>query len=315
MTTPQTKTILALLTAILVALSLSATPAGPSLKVAVNMTTIESFPVIVAIEKMNGIELVNATNGRNAMAQLVGGSADAATGSETQALLNSVSDPRIRIVVTLAECRYRIIARRSAGIRRLSDLRGKKVAATMSTSSHYYLSRMLANAHVAESDIHLVGLEGQDMPAALEKHDVDAVSIREPHAENSLEALGKDAVVFEDGAAYTERFNLNTRTDVLSDLSKRAALLALIREIARTSNQIRTQPKQMIPTLAPKIGYKEQLVAAVWRQFTFPASLNDKLRPALNDVELWVAANQKRQPRAKRDLDNLIDFNVIKGGF
>ena len=314
MTTPHTKTILALLTAIFVALSLSATPAGPSLKVAVNMTTIESFPVIAALEKINGIELVPATNGRNAMAQLVSGAADAATGSETQALLNSVSDPRIRIVVTLAECRYRIIARRSAGIRRLSDLRGKKVAATMSTSSHYYLSRMLANAHVAESDIHLVGLEGQDMPAALEKHGVDAVSIWEPHAENSLAVLGKDAVVFEDGAAYTERFNLNTRTDVLADPSKRAALLALIREIARTSSQIRTQPKQMIPTLAPKIGYKDQLVAAVWRQFTFPASLSDKLRPALNDVELWVAANQQRQPRADKVLTNLIDFSVLKDG-
>jgi NitT/TauT family transport system substrate-binding protein len=298
----------------LLALFFTATTAGPSLKVAVNMTTIESFPLIAAIERTNGIELVPATNGRNAMAQLVGGAADAATGSETQALLNSVSDSRIRIVVTLAECRYRIIARRSVGIRRLSDLRGKKVAATMNTSSHYYLSRMLANAHVADSDIHLLGLEGQDMPAALEKHDVDAVSIWEPHAENSLSVLGKDAVVFEDGAAYTERFNLNTRTDVLADPAKRAALVALVREIGRTSNQIRTQPKEMIPALAPKIGYKEQLVTAVWHQFTFPASLNDKLRPALNDVESWVAANQKRQPRAGKDLTNLIDFSVIKNG-
>src|SRR5215467_6472662 len=127
---------------------------------------------IAANEEANGIELVPATNGRNAMAQLVSGTADAATGSETQALLNSVSDPRIRIVLTLAECRYRIVARRSAGIRRLSDLRGRRVAATSNTSSQYYLSRMLATVHLADRDIQFVSLEGQEMPAALERHSV-----------------------------------------------------------------------------------------------------------------------------------------------
>jgi NitT/TauT family transport system substrate-binding protein len=174
---------------------------------------------------------------------------------------------------------------------------------------------MLETVHLADRDIQFVSLEGQDMPAALEKHNVDAVSIWEPHAENSLTVLGKDAVVFEDGAAYTERFNLNTRTDVLSDPAKRTALAALIREIGRASNQIRTRPGEMIPALAPKIGYKEQLVTAVWRQFTFPAALNGRLRPALNEVEAWVAANQKRQPRPPQELTDLIDFRLIKGGF
>ena len=244
------------------------------------------------------------------MAQLVSNAADAATGSETQALLNSVNDPRIRIILTLSECRYRIIARRSAGIRRLSDLRGKKIAATLNTSSHYYLSRMLTTARVAETDVTVVSLEGQDMPAALEKHRVDAVSIWEPHAENSLAALGSDAVVFENPSAYTERFNLNTRTDVLADRTKRAVILTLIAEIERSSNQIRTRPAEMIPSLAPKIGYAESTVFAVWRQFTFPASLNGRLGPALNDVESWIAASQKRQPRINRELANLIDFTA-----
>jgi NitT/TauT family transport system substrate-binding protein len=305
--------VLALLTAGLLSLSLSAGPADPTLKIAVNITTIESFPLLAAAGKVSGVDLLPAPNGRNAMAQLVNSAADAATGSETQALLNSVSDPRIRIVLTLSECRYRIIARRSAGIRRLSDLRGKKIAVTLNTSSHYYLYRMLTIAHLAERDIDLISLEGQEMPAALEKHSVDAVSIWEPHAENSLAALGNDAVVFENPAAYTERFNLNTRTDVLADPAKRAALRALMDEIERSSNQIRTHSAEMIPSLAPKIGYAERTVFSVWRQFTFPASLNDRLGPALDDVESWIAASQKRQPRLNRELVNLIDFTVVRG--
>src|SRR5262249_1746225 len=158
---------------------------------------------------------------RSAMAQLVSGAVDAATGSETQALLNSVAEPRIRIILTLAECRYRIVARRSAGIRRVSDLRGKAVAITANTSSEYFLSGMLQKAGLAPSDVRTVPLEGQDMPSALDKRSVDAVSIWEPHAQNSLRAIGNDAVILEDPAAYTERFNLNTRTDVLADSAKR----------------------------------------------------------------------------------------------
>jgi len=309
---------LVLLTAGLLGLSVFAVTVEPDLKIAVNMTTIESFPLFAAVDSLsaNGkadrIELLQAPNGRNAMAQLIGGAADAATGSETQALLNSVIDPRVRIVLTLSECRYRIIARRSAGIRRLSDLRGKRVGATANTSSHYYLSRMLAKARMREADIRLVSLEGQDMPVALEKHNVDAVSIWEPHAENSLRALGNDVVVFEDGSAYTEHFNLNTRTDVLADPAKRAALLAVIREVARASSRIRNRPAEMIPSLAPRIGFPQRTVFSVWRQFTFPSALNGGLGSTLIAVEPWVASGQKRQPRPDRELTALIDFSLAQ---
>ena len=93
--------------------------ATPALKIAVNTTTIESFPVFAAADSMsaNGeaskIEVVPVPNGRVAMSQLASAAADAATGSETQVLLNSVMEPGLRIIVTLAECRYRIVARRS----------------------------------------------------------------------------------------------------------------------------------------------------------------------------------------------------------
>src|SRR5262245_8132274 len=174
---------------LIAALSINAAP-DVDLKIAVNSTTIESFPVFAAAKALP-VQLLPTANGRAAMAQLVSGAADAATGSETQALLNSPDDPRIRIILTLAECRYRIIARRSSGIRRVSDLRGKKVGVTANTSAHYYLNGMLRRARVAESDIRLVGIEGPEMPAELQRGTLDAVSIWEPHAQNSLEALGK----------------------------------------------------------------------------------------------------------------------------
>jgi len=281
-----------------------------TLKVAVNSTTIESFPVFAAVDSLPSVEIVPTDNGRNAMARLVAGSVDVATGSETQALLNSVMDTRIRIILTLSECRYRVVARRSAGIQRIADLRGKKVAATLNTSSAYYLSRMLAKVHVDESGVQVVAMEGQAMPAALAKRDVDAVSIWEPHAQNSLEAVAGDFVILEDPAAYTERFNFNTRTDVLSDPAKRAALGSLIEEIARVSARLRTESSEIIPSLAPKVNTPVRTVMAVWPQFKFPAAISEGLQASLEEVEPWVAATQKRKPRTNNDLSVLIDRSL-----
>ena len=287
------------------------------LKVAVNSTTIESFPVFAAAESLSTvssgtrIQLVPTPSGRNAMALLLSGEVDAATGSETQSLLNSVADPRIRIILTLAECRYRIIARRSAGVRKIADLRGKKVAATINTSSQYYLAGMLRLAQLKESDIELLAMEGQDMAAALKEHMVDAVSIWEPHAQNSFEALGKDAIVLENPSVYIERFNLNTRTDVLGDPAKRLALARFVETITRVSARIRTRPAEMIHALAPNVGLPERTITAVWTQFKFPASLSSGLEAALGEVEPWVAATQKRQPRARRTLVTLVDASLL----
>jgi len=132
--------------------------AHAQIKIAVNATTIESAPIFLA-QRAPGVQIVAVPNGREAMAQLLHGDVDAATGSETQMLLNSIAEPGIRIILTLAEARYRIIARRSSGIRRIEDLRGKKVAATVNTSSQYFLREMLRKSGMLlETDIRFVNL-------------------------------------------------------------------------------------------------------------------------------------------------------------
>jgi NitT/TauT family transport system substrate-binding protein len=284
-----------------------AAAASAQIRIAVNATTIESAPIFLA-ERTPGVQIVPVPNGRAAMAQLLNGSADAATGSETQALINSTAEPGIRIVLTLAEARYRIVARRSAGIRRVEDLRGKKVAATINTSSQYFMREMLRTAGLRESDIRFVNLEGPDMPAAIKRGDVDAVAIWEPHAQNSLEALGSDAVVFENSSAYRERFNLNTTTKTLNDPDKRRALVDFVRAVLRASERIRREPGQARVSLAPFIGTQPGIIQRVWNQFRFPANLPGDLPAVIGQVEVFVAAIQNRPPRPQTAL---IDPSVL----
>jgi len=193
--------------------------------VAVNQTTIESGPLLIG--NPPGIRVVRLPNGRAASAQLVGGQADAATGSETQATLSAVLQPQLRIILTLAECHYRMVGRRSAGIHGIADLRGKRIAYTPATSSEYFLRVMLQSAGLALADIVPVKLEPEAMPAALAQGQADAMAMWEPHPQNAINLIGKDAIVMTDPRkaphAYFERFNLNTTTTVLNDPRRRAA--------------------------------------------------------------------------------------------
>ena len=240
-------------------------------------------------------------------------SVDAATGSETQMLLNSIAEPGIRIILTLAEARYRIIARRSAGIRRVEDLRGKKVAATVNTSSQYFLREMLRKAGLLlETDVHFVNLEGPDMPAALKRGDVDAVAIWEPHAQNSLEALGSDAVVLENSSVYRERFNLNTTTKVLQDSDKRRALVDFVRAVLRASDP-RPKPfgRRLKCNSRRSLTRQIATIARVWNQFRFPANLPGDLPEVLGNVEIFVAAVQYRGFRPRASVATFIDTSVL----
>jgi sulfonate transport system substrate-binding protein len=283
--------------------------AAAPLRIAVNMTTIESAPVFLAAADPAGSGIALAAGG---IPQLVTGEADAATNAETQALLRSAANPNLRIVLTVAECHYRIVARRSSGIARLADLRGKRVGTALNTSAHYFLSKMARRAGLAESDVTAVAVPLPEMPAALKRGDVDAISIWEPQAHNSQQALGGDAVVFQDRSIYRELFNLNTTAEVLADPGRRRGLVAAVGGIVRASPQRTTKTRDGRPLVSSKINVSEPTISAVWRHFRFTGSLPSDLLDVMTEEERWAAAMQKREPRGRAALQRLVDDTVLR---
>src|SRR5258708_6172785 len=193
--TAATRLLLTLGTAIAFAGILSASPTGAAaekLRVGINVTTIETLPIYLAAEGplAGALELTGG-----ALPLLTEGKVDTVTNAETQALLRSTANPDIRVILTVAEYSYRIIARRSAGIATAADLRGKKIATQLNSSAHFYIVKTVRDAGLSETDVTVVGMRPPEMSAALARHDVDAVSIWEPAAEKSVAALGADAVV------------------------------------------------------------------------------------------------------------------------
>jgi ABC-type nitrate/sulfonate/bicarbonate transport system substrate-binding protein len=286
--------------------SAPAAATAQKLRVAVNVTTIETVPVYLAAEGVDAIELSGG-----GIPALTEGKADAATNAETQAVLRSTARPDIRVILTVAEYGYRVVARRSAGISAASDLRGKKIATSLNSSAHFYLAKTLRAAGLSERDVTVVGLAPPDMPSALVRGEVDAISIWEPAAESAAQRLAADAVII-NGPPYRERFNLNTTAAATADPAKRTALVNLLRSIIRSSREVRERPEPAQQLIARKLDIPLQLVTTSWNLFRFPASLPDDLLDSMLEQEPWMAEKQNRAVRPREAIASLIDATLLR---
>ena len=286
-------------------------PLGPNdeFTVAVNTSTIEAGPVFVADAGPQGpgFRVING-----GVRNLGNGTAHAATNAETQMLNVIQTNPKVRMLLTVAEGLYRVIARKSAGIGSIADLRGKRITTVPNTSAHYHLVKMLRIANIEESDITIVNVGANEMAAAVATRKADAISMWEPEAENALEALGSDATVFQDNKVYRELFSLYTTTDVLNDARRRRELVAFVRALLASTEKVRNAPEDVIPLVAKAIKQPEEKVSKSWRFHAFPAALPADMLDVLTEEERWVAKTQQRTALTREQLATFIDTTVVR---
>ncbi len=283
-----------------------------------NVQTFEIAPVLLAAEHYYPGE---ATVSMGSIANLVGappvqgfgeaGEADVATNAETQALRYSVQNPNLRIVMTVTEGLYRIVARRSAGIESVADLAGHRVATIEQTSAGYFLKMMLEREGLTFNDIEdvsIVPLAG--MTEALANGEVDAVVIWEPESENAAQVLGEDMIEFSGHGVYRELFNLNTTAEKLADPVTRTRIVQFIRAILDASEEVRTDPARAQELVRVRGEFDPQDVVESWEHHGWTAAVPDDLLDVMVVQELWLAQQAGRQPRNREQLATLIDTSV-----
>lgn len=297
------------------------------LRVYGNLSTLELAPVLLACQgiyrgktvlQQGGILSLYAKDGDlpNLRAQ---GRSHVATNSETQGLRYSLENPGLRIIFTVAEGVYRIVARRSAGIQTLSDLKGKRIGTMPKTSSAFYLATMLRTVGLSERDVTIVPFVAgtqvplSHMPKALVDKRIDAVTIWEPEMQRAKEALGDDAVEFFDAASYREQFCLYSTAENLADRALRPKIVAFLKALTVASERIRRDPRETWPLVAKAARIDLKTVERSWPHHTYPGTLLlGNLLDVLVEEETWVAQETGRTLRGREALRRLIDESVLE---
>jgi sulfonate transport system substrate-binding protein len=104
-----------------------------------------------------------------------------------------------------------VLVRDGAGIAKLSDLRGKKIALVKGSSAHNVLVRVLEKAGVGWTEISPVYLQPADAGAALQAGNVDAWSIWDPFYALAQRYPGVHVLTDARGIAPSNAFFLATR--------------------------------------------------------------------------------------------------------
>ena len=129
-----------------------------------------------ALEK-DGIKVrwVQSLGSNKALEFLNAGSLDFGSTAGAAALIGKINGNPIKSVYVYSRPEWTaLVTRKDAGIAKVADLKGKRVAVTRGTDPHIFLVRALQEAKLTEKDVKLVLLQHPDGRTALERGDVDA---------------------------------------------------------------------------------------------------------------------------------------------
>lgn len=297
-----------------------------TLRIYGNLSLLEMAPVLLAADRIypgktvleHGSVMALWGKASDLASLTSAGQADIATNSETQALRGSVLNPDLRFIFTVAECPYRIVARRSAGIAKLADLRGKRVGTQLESSGEFFLDAMLRTADLTAQDVTLVPFMAHTdapislLPEALRSGKIDAVALWEPQVQRARLAIGSDAIEFYDPAVYTEKFNLCTKQAHLDDPVMRRQIVAFVRALITAAQRLKVEPEIGWQLVARAAELDVGTVREAWPYFNYPGTLATDLLDIFERQEPWIAKVQGRVPRSRQALAGLIDASVVQ---
>ena len=239
------------------------------------------------------------------------GTADIATHAETQLLRYSLENPDLRVIMTVTEGLYRIVARRSAGIETLADLKGKRVATLVNTSAGFFLQRMLEREGLSIDDVEVVEADLPELDDALIDGRADALAIWEPESEQGALGLAGDLVEFSGEGVYREIFNLNSTAGNLADPEKRALIKQFLRAVVEAWMEIERDPAVAQQLVHEMSGHPLDIVRSSWKHHNYVAGEVPDLLDVLVDEEQWLAARDGREARSREQLASLIDLSLL----
>lgn len=238
------------------------------------------------------VALLPYSSGKDALAAALEQRADLATCANIPVMFAALKGLPVAIIATIftASRANGIVARRDRGIAGITDLKHKTVGVTLKTDSHYVLSTMLERHQATLNDIHADSLEPNDMLAALQNGQVDAISTWEPGLSAAAKALGSNAIVLRAEGRFLFDFNLAGDANWINahpDQIKR-----LLQALLAAQRYVDAHPQQARAIIVGAMKLDAGTFDAVGPDYNFVLELNQNLLSTLEDQARWAIQNE-----------------------
>ena len=276
-------------------------------------------PVIIAHEKgffkEQGIKtaITSFPRWKLAFEAYVQGKANAAGASCLRIVRSNVDASDHVIVGTLSysDNPMKLLARKSAGITRISDLKGKKIALNEGGFAHFYLEKFLLFNGLTLNDVEEVFVDRGNIPDTIESGRAHAAM---QHGLPILEAqkrLGKDSVVFQDPTVHRYTCQLLVPQKWVAQHREQAK--GLLRAILKGEEFIKTHTQESIEILAKAKKYDVKDMARIVRhEKDYYLSLKQSIFNELEGIETWALDNNIVERKTPRNYLEMIDYSLLK---
>ncbi|MGB9144056.1 MAG: taurine ABC transporter substrate-binding protein [Aestuariivirga sp.] len=167
-----------------------------------------------------------------------------------------------------------LIARDGAGITKVEDLKGKKVAVPLGSTAHYSLMGALKNAGLTSADVEVIGMKPDQISAAWDQGQIDATFIWEP-ARGKAMKTGKMIIAAYQvtGAPTFDGWVVNTEFAKANPdfMTKFLKAIEAANAAYNSNPDAWTADSAQVKAIAERTGSPAAEVPAALKDYTFPS--------------------------------------------
>ncbi|MCK9275497.1 MAG: NrtA/SsuA/CpmA family ABC transporter substrate-binding protein [Syntrophales bacterium] len=237
-----------------------------------------------------GLEVSPRTHsfGKSALDDLLKGRADFATVADPPIMMEIMKGGDISVIATIQTSNRdnAVIALKKSDIAVPADLKGRKIAATLGTTSDFFMDAFLVANGIGWYEVEKVGLKPEELNDALMSGKVDAVSAFQPFVAQMQKELGDRIISFTDESIYTWTFSIVAKREFIRKNPERVA--KLLRALLRAEDFVKTNPAEAQKIVAGYSGMDIDIVSEIWSHMRFAVTLEQFLVLALEDESRWA---------------------------
>jgi ABC-type nitrate/sulfonate/bicarbonate transport system substrate-binding protein len=271
-------------------------PKLPEVTMAMGMLPLASLAILADHEGLFSqaglaVRVKKCPTGVVAMDALLRDEVQMAVAGDTPVVFGSFQRQDFRVVTGIAswDNDVRVVARKSSGIVRPEDLKGKRIATDRTSVVHFFLHMFLLRHGLSEKEMVVVYMPQAEFPRALARGEADAASVREPFVSQAKELLGTDAVEFEEPGLYVEYYNLVASGQLLREQPETAR--RIVRALIAAEALAKEQPERAMRIVAQAVSVPVPTLRRVWPRLDLRVRLSQSLLVTLEDQARWAVSD------------------------
>lgn len=231
------------------------------------------------------VTAVPFSSGRLALDAIVGGRAAFGTVAETPVVFAALNGLPVRIIgrVNTHEV-FDLVA--TTDIKRIEDVRGKRIGYLQGSNAQYYLSLMLERAGLKATDVTAISMNPPDMVTSLTKGDIDGFIWAEPFISQAVSfGRGKVHVIRTPGLykTYSSIVTLQSTIDKNPEV-----LVKGLRALIEATEALRRDPAEALKISAEKTKMDPAIARKAWGDIRYGIEIDSGMAKDMEGQARWA---------------------------